>query len=67
VPILIVHDEIVLECDRTDVERAQAWLIDCMSRGMASFLTQVPVVVEATAERDWSGAPIETVAEEGAA
>jgi hypothetical protein len=25
---------------------------------MASFLKRVPVVVEATAERDWSGTPL---------
>ena len=66
-PILVVHDEIVLECDRADVEQAQAWLVDCMTRGMASFLERVPVVVEATAERDWSGTPLEPETAEGAA
>jgi DNA polymerase-1 len=67
VPILVVHDEVVLECDRADVEQAQAWLVDCMTRGMASLLERVPVVVEATTERDWSGAPLEAEAAEGAA
>lgn len=62
-PVLVVHDEIVLECDQADVERAQAWLVDCMVRGMASFLERVPVVVEATAERDWSGTPLEGASE----
>jgi DNA polymerase-1 len=63
-PILVVHDEIVLECDRADVEQAQAWLTDCMTRGMASFLERVPVVVEAAAERDWSGTPLESESRE---
>jgi len=58
-PVLVVHDEIVLECDQADAERAQTWLADCMIRGMAAFIKRVPVVVDATAERDWSGAPIE--------
>ena len=34
-PVLVVHDEIVLECDVADVEQAQDWLTDCMTRGMA--------------------------------
>jgi DNA polymerase-1 len=62
-PVLVVHDEIVLECDASDVEAARDWLVDCMERGMASFLTRVPVVVEATIERDWSGTPLLTEAE----
>jgi DNA polymerase-1 len=66
-PILVVHDEIVLECDRADVEEAQAWLTECMMRGMASFLERVPVAVETVAERDWSGTPLEADAAEGAA
>jgi len=57
-PVLVVHDEIVVECDRADAERARDWLTDCMTRGMSAFLTRVPVVVEATIERDWSGTPL---------
>jgi hypothetical protein len=29
-----------------------------MKEGMASILTKVPVVVDATVCRDWSGAPV---------
>jgi len=66
-PILVVHDEIVLECDVADVEQAREWLTDCMTRGLSSFLTRVPVVVEATIEWDWSGTPLAVESAEGAA
>jgi DNA polymerase-1 len=57
-PVLVVHDEIVVECDAADAETAGAWLAECMERGMQAFLTQVPAVVEVTVERDWSGTPL---------
>ena len=34
VPILAVHDEIVVECDEKDVEKAEAWLEKAMIDGM---------------------------------
>jgi DNA polymerase-1 len=55
VPVLCVHDEIVLECDEQEAGEVRDWLVDCMERGMASVLTDVPVVVEAKVLRDWSG------------
>ena len=55
-PVLCIHDEIVLECDESEAEQARAWLVDCMERGMQSVLTQVPVVAEAKVIHDWSGA-----------
>jgi DNA polymerase-1 len=54
-PVLVVHDEIVVECDAGRAEQARDWLKDCMTRGMGEFLTKVPVVVEAKVCRDWSG------------
>ena len=59
-PVLCVHDEVVVECDVEDVEAARDWLVECMTRGMERFLTRVPVVVETTIARDWSGTPLET-------
>ena len=50
-----MHDEIVLEVDAADAERASAWLTDCMVRGMAEFVKDVPIVVEPAIMRDWSG------------
>jgi len=57
-PVLVVHDEIVVECDIADADQVKDWLTECMTRGMAAFLTAVPVVVDATIARDWSGTPV---------
>jgi DNA polymerase I len=59
-PVLFVHDEIVVEVDASEAESAREWLVDCMTRGMQQFLQEVPVVVEASIARDWSGAPLVT-------
>jgi hypothetical protein len=53
-PVLVVHDNIVIECDAADVDVARAWLVHSMTRGMPAFLTRVPVVVETTTGRDRS-------------
>jgi DNA polymerase-1 len=53
-PVLAVHDEIVLECDLQDAERARAWLERCMREGMSELLKRVPVEVEGQIGRDWS-------------
>jgi DNA polymerase I len=53
-PILAVHDEIVLECDQQDAERAREWLERCMREGMSELLKRVPVEVEGQIGRDWS-------------
>src|SRR5215203_1107598 len=54
VPVLAVHDEIVLECDEKDVEKAEAWLKKAMTEGMDEVVnilkvdgTLVPIEVEA--------------------
>jgi DNA polymerase-1 len=57
-PILAVHDELVVECDADDAERAAEWVADCLEAGMRRFLTRVPVHVEVTVARDWSGTPL---------
>jgi DNA polymerase I-like protein with 3'-5' exonuclease and polymerase domains len=53
-----VHDEVVIECDADEAERAREWLVDCMQSGMQQFVRQVPVTVEALICRDWSGTPV---------
>jgi DNA polymerase-1 len=58
VPVLCVHDEIVVEADIEEAERARAWLVDGMTRGMQRFLRRVPVVVDATIAHDWAGTPL---------
>jgi DNA polymerase-1 len=55
VPVLVVHDEVVVEVPEGKAEAAREWLVDCMRRGMEGFLKQVPVEVEAVICRDWAG------------
>ena len=62
VPILTVHDEIVVECDEKDVEKAEAWLKKAMIDGMDEVVNglkadspPVPIEVEAKASEAWEG------------
>jgi DNA polymerase-1 len=54
VPVLVVHDEIVVEAPAADAAQAKVWLEDSMRYGMRQFLHQVPVEVEAKVAQDWS-------------
>ena len=62
-PVLFVHDEIVVECEAADAEQTEAWLVECMERGMSEILTKVPVVVDSKVVADWSGTPTSATAE----
>lgn len=55
VPVLFVHDEIVIECPESAAESAKAWLSRCMVDGMAPLVSPVPVEVEATVGTTWGG------------
>jgi len=62
VPILAVHDEIVVECDEKDVEKAEAWLKKAMMDGMDEVVNppnaegpRVPIEVEVESGRTWAG------------
>jgi hypothetical protein len=65
VPILAVHDEVVVECDEADVEAVAAWLEEAMKDGMGEVLAlgargaaKVPVEVEVKSGKTWaSGLP----------
>jgi DNA polymerase-1 len=56
-PVLVVHDEIVIECAAVDAEKATKWVTDAMVDGMNTYLKEVPVVVEATVADSWAGTP----------
>lgn len=58
-PILAVHDELVIECDEVDANAVAAWVQECLENGMKRYITRVPVRVDVTAARDWSGTPLE--------
>jgi len=61
VPILSVHDELVIEVDEDKAEGAQAWLKAAMVEGMERALNhpdaegpRVPVEVEASTGKSWA-------------
>jgi len=56
-PVLCVHDEIVLECDADHAEGVAAWLKRHMEAAGAALLSDVPVVADVSIAGDWSGAP----------
>jgi DNA polymerase I len=61
VPVLAVHDEIVIECDEQEAEAVQGWLKAAMVEGMERALNDpgaaglhVPVEVEITIGESWN-------------
>jgi DNA polymerase-1 len=55
VPILAIHDELVVECDAQDADGVAAWVSACLQEGMQHYLKHVTVRVEVKCARDWSG------------
>jgi DNA polymerase I-like protein with 3'-5' exonuclease and polymerase domains len=58
VPVLVCHDEVVVECDAELAADAKAWLEKAMIDGMEAVLNgtdelDVPVEVEARIARSW--------------
>jgi DNA polymerase I-like protein with 3'-5' exonuclease and polymerase domains len=54
-PVLVVHDEIVVECGEGQAETAVAWLRQAMLDAMAPLIAPVPVEVEVAVGRTWGG------------
>jgi DNA polymerase-1 len=54
-PVLLVHDEIVVECDEDQAETVSAWLKKAMADGMGPLIDPVPVEVEVGVGRTWGG------------
>jgi DNA polymerase-1 len=57
-PVLVCHDEVVVECDAEQAADAKAWLQEVMFEGMEAVLNgtdevDVPVEVEARIARSW--------------
>jgi DNA polymerase-1 len=55
VPVLVVHDEIVVECDAGRADAVSAWLKTAMLDGMAALVAPVPVEVEVSVAPTWGG------------
>lgn len=54
-PILLVHDEVVIEVDEAEAEAGRAWVTEAMRAGGRRYLSRVAVEVEATAAPTWGG------------
>jgi len=57
VPVLVVHDELVLEVSEEEAEQATRWVRACLEDGVRYFFPDAPVRVEVTVCIDWSGRP----------
>jgi DNA polymerase-1 len=55
VPVLAVHDEIVVECPESEADRTTQWLKAAMLDGMGPLVAPVPVAVEISVGRSWGG------------
>jgi DNA polymerase-1 len=54
-PVLVVHDEIVVEADADRADVVAGWLKNAMVDAMHPFIAPVPVEVETKAARTWGG------------
>jgi DNA polymerase-1 len=54
-PVLAVHDEVVVECAAEQAEVAEAWLRLAMFDAMVPLIDPVPVEVEVQTARTWAG------------
>lgn len=55
VPVLAVHDEIIIECPEEKATQAMGWLVSAMEQGMSRWLDPVPAKVEASIQKTWGG------------
>jgi DNA polymerase-1 len=53
VPVCVVHDSVLVECDAAEAETVKTWLVQQMAEAGASMLPDVPVKVEAVIKHDW--------------
>jgi DNA polymerase-1 len=58
VPVLVCHDEVVVECDAAQAVDAKAWLVEAMIEGMDAVMNgrdeiHVPVQVDAQVVKSW--------------
>ncbi|HKI35179.1 MAG TPA: DNA polymerase [Gemmataceae bacterium] len=55
IPVLVVHDEIVVECDTGQAEAVEVWLTRAMVDAMTPLIDPIPVEVEVKVGRTWAG------------
>jgi DNA polymerase-1 len=54
-PVMLIHDELVVECDAAQADAAKEWVRRAMVDGMADLLDPVPVEVEVRVGETWGG------------
>jgi DNA polymerase-1 len=54
-PVLMVHDELVIECAAAEAPAAVEWVTEALERGMRRYLKRAPVRVDATVAPSWGG------------
>lgn len=54
-PVLVVHDEIVIEADASQADMAASWLQQAMLDALTPLLDPVPVEVEVGVGKTWGG------------
>lgn len=54
-PVLVVHDEIVVEADADQIDAASKWLKTAMVDAMTPLIEPVPVEVEVKVAQTWGG------------
>jgi DNA polymerase I-like protein with 3'-5' exonuclease and polymerase domains len=54
-PVAVVHDEVLVECDEAQADSAAAWVRRAMLDGMAPLIEPVPCEVQVRAGRTWAG------------
>jgi DNA polymerase I-like protein with 3'-5' exonuclease and polymerase domains len=59
VPVLVCHDEVVVECDADKAEEAKEWLDQAMNDGMDAVVNvtepHIHIEVEASVFKTWVG------------
>jgi DNA polymerase I len=59
VPVLVCHDEVVVECDADKAEEGKEWLVQAMKDGMDAVVNvkepRILIEVEASVSKTWSG------------
>jgi DNA polymerase-1 len=57
--VLIVHDEMLVECDLVRAEQAKDFVVACMREGMGAVLKELDPAVDAAVFVDWGVTPAE--------
>jgi DNA polymerase I len=55
VPVLAVHDELVIQCALADAPGVAEWVAECLQAGMARLVPRVPVRVDVAISQSWAG------------